>query len=181
MKGRTVGDNNRLRKLVHAKLVDEGWADRVNERRWRLLVPPAGAEAAPVPLDDADGHGTQVEDVPAEAVSDKAGVLALGSLVWSAWMILPSAAREATRTPGVYVARLAGQIVYVGMAGERRGQGVRGSLSIYARGGGAVSGLGEAALDRALVDPKWVAGRLDLLHQEDSARAKEWAAAAFDR
>ncbi len=81
----------------------------------------------------------------------------------------------------MYVARVAGQVVYVGRAGERRGQGVRGRLSIYARGRGAVSGLGEAALDRALADPDWVAARLELLRHEGPARAKEWAAAAFER
>lgn len=46
------------------------------------------------------------------------------------------------------------EIVYVGMAGERAAsgtpQGLHGRLTAYQRGRGAVSGFGEAALDRAL-------------------------------
>jgi hypothetical protein len=36
-------------------------------------------------------------------------------------------------------------------------------------------------LDRALADPEWVAERLGRLRQYGPTRAKEWAAAAFDR
>jgi hypothetical protein len=81
----------------------------------------------------------------------------------------------------VYLARVGGNVVYVGMAGERRGQGVRGRLTVYARGRGAVSGLGEAVLDRALADPDWLAARLEDLRANGPTRAKEWAAAAFQR
>jgi hypothetical protein len=42
------------------------------------------------------------------------------------------------------------------MAAERRGQGIRGRLTVYRRGRAAVSGLGEAAMDRALRDPDWL-------------------------
>jgi hypothetical protein len=40
------------------------------------------------------------------------------------------------RQPGVYLARerLDGPIVYAGMAGERRGQGIRGWLNFYGSG-----------------------------------------------
>lgn len=50
--------------------------------------------------------------------------------------------------PGAYMARTGetGPLVYMGMAGERRGRGVRGRLETYQRGKGAVSGLGEACL-----------------------------------
>ena len=41
-----------------------------------------------------------------------------------------AAATAAPRVPGVYLARqAAGDLVYVGMAGERRGQGVRARLT----------------------------------------------------
>jgi len=47
--GRTLGHNNALRKQVHAMLVEEGWADRDNERRFRLLAAPTppGASGGP--------------------------------------------------------------------------------------------------------------------------------------
>jgi hypothetical protein len=94
---------------------------------------------------------------------------------------LEVAVKTAARSPGVYMARAGELIVYVGMAGERRGQGVRGRLSVYARGRGAVSGLGEAVLDRALADPDWVADQLRQLREHGPTRAQGWAAAAFDR
>lgn len=68
-----------------------------------------------------------------------------------------------------------GAIVYVGMAGERRGQGLRGRLSIYRRGKGAVSGFGEAALDRALADAGFIEMHLAAVLQGRSARTSEWA------
>ena len=59
----------------------------------------------------------------------------------------------------MYLARegLDGPIVYVGMAGERRGKGIRGRLNVYGSGKALVSGLGEAVMDRALADVDWVA------------------------
>jgi hypothetical protein len=38
------------------------------------------------------------------------------------------------------------------MAGERRGQGIRGRLNVYGSGKALASGLGEAVMDRALAD-----------------------------
>lgn len=70
----------------------------------------------------------------------------------------------ASRRPG-------GDIIYVGMAGERRGQGVRGRLAIYGTGKGLASGLGEAVLDRALADPDWLQQRLDEVHAGQPRRA----------
>jgi len=65
------------------------------------------------------------------------------------------------------------------MAGERAGsgrpQGLHGRLSVYWSGKGAVSGFGEAALDRALADPDWVGQQLERLRATGPKRAKEWA------
>lgn len=59
-------------------------------------------------------------------------------------------------------------------------QGLRGRLTVYKRGRGAVSGFGEAALDRALADPDWVAGQLDALRADGPKRAKVWAQDAIE-
>ena len=192
--GRTVPHNNVLRRHVHAVLVNDGWADRVNERRFRLLVAPAhiskpaaadadvpGLVDDPVPLDDPDDEGVTVDEVPAGSLADDTGHISVGGVEWSGWTTLTDAVRTATTSPGVYLARVGGQVVYVGMAGARRGHGVRGRLTVYARGRGAVSGLGEAVLDRALADPAWITARLHDLRANGPTRTKEWAAAAFDR
>src|SRR5262249_21706820 len=65
--------------------------------------------------------------------------------------------------------------------GNHRPQGLYGRLSVYRTGKGAVSGFGEAALDRALADPDWVAGQLHRLQTEGPRRAKAWAADAIAR
>lgn len=102
---------------------------------------------------------------------------------WSEWVPFEDAASTAPLTPGVYVARDASthQVVYVGMAGERRGEGVRGRLRIYASGRAAVSGLGEAAMDRALADADWLRDRLAELEAGGVLRTKEWAQLALKR
>jgi hypothetical protein len=74
-----------------------------------------------------------------------------------------------------------GPIVYVGMAGERRGEGIRGRLNVYSTGKGMVSGLGEAAMDRALADPRWLRERLGEVELGRPIRAKAWAQAALAR
>lgn len=95
---------------------------------------------------------------------------------WSEWQPFSSATRIAPRVPGVYQLRLkSGLIVYVGMAGERRGQGIRGRLSVYRRGRGAVSGFGEAALDRALSDVNFIEEHLDHVKAGTPSRASAWA------
>ena len=88
---------------------------------------------------------------------------------------------SAPRLPGVYLARQGadGGLVYVGMAGERRGQGIRGRLTVYRRGKGAVSGLGEAVLDRALADAQFIQERLDELLAGRPKRAALWAQDSF--
>jgi hypothetical protein len=96
---------------------------------------------------------------------------------WSPWLPFADTVARAPRLPGVYLARQGsdGGLVYVGMAGERRGQGIHGRLTVYRRGKGAVSGLGEAVLDRALADPDFVRQRLDELVGGTSKRATVWA------
>jgi hypothetical protein len=102
---------------------------------------------------------------------------------WSPWMPFPEARAAAPRRPGVYLARggLYGSIVYVGMAGERRGQGIRGRLNVYGSGKALVSGLGEAVMDRALADVHWLRERLADVEHGRPARAKAWGQAAFAR
>lgn len=107
---------------------------------------------------------------------------------WSPWVSFTAALAEAPRLPGVYMARegVEGPVVYVGMAGERRGsrdrpQGLRGRLAIYARGKALASGLGEAVFDRALADQDWLRERLAEVDQGKPVRAKEWGKLAFVR
>jgi len=104
-------------------------------------------------------------------------------LQWSPWMPFEEAARTAPLEPGVYVARERRtlEIVYIGMAGERRGQGIRGRLRIYLTGKAAVSGLGEAALDRALADQSWLQDMVERTRVDGPLRATEWAKAALAR
>ena len=102
---------------------------------------------------------------------------------WSPWLPFGDAVLTAPRQPGVYLARegVRGDLVYVGMAGERRGQGLRGRLTVYRRGKAAVSGLGEAVLDRALADPAFVQEHLDDLLAGRPKRAAAWAQDALRR
>jgi hypothetical protein len=101
---------------------------------------------------------------------------------WSPWLPFDEAVGAAPREPGVYLAcQSGGELVYVGMAGERRGQGIRGRLTVYRRGKAAVSGLGEAALDRALADPVFVQHQLDALTAGTPKRAAIWAQEALRR
>ena len=83
----------------------------------------------------------------------------------------------------MYLARegLDGPIVYVGMAGERRGQGIRGRLNVYGSGKAVVSGLGEAVMDRALADVHWLRERLAEVELGRPLRATAWGQAAFAR
>jgi hypothetical protein len=103
--------------------------------------------------------------------------------MWSEWVPFATALAVAPRQPGVYMARegSSGGAVYIGMAGERRGQGIRGRLAIYASGKGLASGLGEAVLDRALADPEWLRSRLNELETSGPRRAKHWGIEAFAR
>jgi len=99
---------------------------------------------------------------------------------WSEWAPFRTVAALAPKVPGVYQMRSDDAVVYVGMAGERRGEGIRGRLSIYRRGKGAVSGFGEAALDRALADEMFVTEHLDALKAGHPSRASQWAKDAIE-
>lgn len=102
---------------------------------------------------------------------------------WSPWVPFADALALAPRQPGVYVARegATGVVVYIGMAGERRGSGLRGRLAVYSSGKALASGLGEAVFDRALADADWLRARLSDVEGGRPARAKEWGRLAFER
>lgn len=102
---------------------------------------------------------------------------------WSDWIPISDALALAPRTAGVYVARQTrtGPVVYVGMAGERNGKGIRGRLGVYLSGKALASGLGEAVFDRALADPDWLKARLREVDAGEPTRAKRWGQAAFER
>jgi hypothetical protein len=118
-------------------------------------------------------------DVPGEAVAHVLDALAS----WSPWVPFADALKLAPREPGVYLAREggSGHIVYVGMAGERRGAGLRGRLRVYSSGKAIASGLGEAVFDRALRDAEFLNARLRAVETGAAARAKEWGRLAFAR
>jgi hypothetical protein len=100
---------------------------------------------------------------------------------WSTWMPFARAVDRAPRRPGVYLARQGpdGALIYVGKAGERRGWGIRGRLAVYSRGQAAVSGLGEAAFDRALADREWLLRRLAEVDAGHPRRVTAWAREAI--
>lgn len=106
---------------------------------------------------------------------------------WSEWATFPACLPSAPREPGVYLFRdpLTQQIVYVGMAGERAGggtpKGLFGRLSVYKSGKGAVSGFGQAALDRALADASWLASQIADVQAGHPKRTTVWAAEAIAR
>jgi len=111
----------------------------------------------------------------------------MDDLNWSDWVPFADAVSAAPRVPGVYMAREGedGPVIYIGMAGERKGggkaQGVKGRLNVYASGKGIASGLGEAVFDRALADPEWLRARLAELESIGPLRAKHWGVEAFRR
>ncbi|MGH9223219.1 MAG: hypothetical protein ACRD2W_05430 [Acidimicrobiales bacterium] len=105
---------------------------------------------------------------------------------WSPWAPFDQA-RTAPRKPGVYMARSGpdGPVVYVGIAGPRSGggtpQGIRGRLARYASGKSLVSGLGEAAADRAFADADWLRDRLAEVERGEPMRAQDWGRGAMAR
>jgi hypothetical protein len=115
------------------------------------------------------------EPVDVEGISQE--VLDLAS--WSKWV--PLAGAEVPQMPGVYLARqgAAGPLVYVGRAGERQGEGLRGRLRRYTSGKALASGLGEAVFDRALADAQWLRERLAEVESGRPRRATEWGKAAL--
>jgi hypothetical protein len=158
----------------------------------RELAVPGQAIRKYLRTHHADGHSDyerwQLDDVRADAVrayftSGPDSHLTDSLAGWSPWAPFFDVAKIAPIMPGVYMfrTRATGEVVYVGMAGERSGKGLRGRLDIYLRGRGAISGFGEAALDRALSDIAWVTRRLELLTKSEGLRTKEWAKAAIER
>lgn len=112
---------------------------------------------------------------------------ALQSLAdWSPWVLFTDAVDAAPREPGVYLARQAAEIIYVGMAGPRdRGgksapKGLRGRLAFYASGKALASGLGEAVFSRALADPSWLRARLHEVEAGQPASLRDWGRQAFE-
>ena len=107
--------------------------------------------------------------------------------IWSSWVPFDDALSISPREPGVYLARLGVDwpIVYVGLAGERSGngkrqaQGIRGRLKRYGTGRAVTSGLGEAVSDRAFADATFVSERLAEIERGEPKRAVEWGRAAL--
>ncbi len=153
-------------------------------------TPPAGTTAHPGPVlrPESTQPSCTDETVIGEPVTVDSGEALAGpgrrALAWSDWVPFADVLAVAPRSPGVYMMRLTAEPergpVYIGMAGERKGNGVRGRLAIYVSGQGAASGLGEHAFDRALADPDWVEARLVEAREGRSLRAKRAARAAID-
>lgn len=124
---------------------------------------------------------TNAEDTRAAtgllAVDLPGSVVALAA--WSAWTRLDLLPAAAPRLPGVYLAATTTALVYVGMAGDRRGAGLRGRMTAYCTGKAAVSGLGRAVLDRALNDKGFLHRRLAAVTAGERLDAKGWAALAM--
>ena len=111
--------------------------------------------------------------------------LLAGLAAWSPWVPHAEAVAAAPREPGVYLARQAGQVIYVGMAGPRdRGgktapKGLQGRLRFYAGGKALASGLGEAVFARAISDPAWLRARLAAVEAGTPETLREWGRASF--
>lgn len=103
------------------------------------------------------------------------------SFDWSPWGDLLKVADDAPRLPGVYMVRLAdtGVPVYVGRAGHRNGQGLRGRLRGYSRGISIDNGLGIHAADRALARPEFVATVLEAAHSGSPLSVRQLSVAAL--
>jgi hypothetical protein len=127
-------------------------------------------------------------ETPYAAAARRDAYRGVGELAeWSAWAPLLDALPYAPRLPGVDLLREhdTHRVRHVGMAGERGGggtpQGLYGRLSAYRTGHGAVSGFGEAALDRALADPDWIAARLREVRDGQARRTRAWVRDAVVR
>lgn len=98
---------------------------------------------------------------------------------WSPWVSLSTADYRVVRQPGVYMMRDArdGLIVYVGLARERSGNGLRGRLDKYR---GLSSGFGEAVLAQALADADFLRARLDEVIDGNPLGVRDWMRAAIE-
>jgi len=101
---------------------------------------------------------------------------------WSTWQpFTPEVVRQAPTEPGVYLFAQDGALVYVGRAGERRGKGLRGRLTIYVSGRAPHSGLGNLALERALQDASWLRERLQEVEAGTTLTVQQWSRLAVER
>ncbi|WP_448062309.1 hypothetical protein [Cellulomonas hominis] len=101
---------------------------------------------------------------------------------WSQWQpFTPEVIRAAPTAPGVYLFQQDGALVYVGRAGERRGKGLRGRLTIYVSGRAPHSGLGNLALERALQDGSWLRERLEEVEAGQTLTVQQWSRLAVER
>lgn len=135
------------------------------------------------PVFEAVGFVKDGQLVDADGITDLALQRLEALADWSDWVPFAEALATAPRQPGVYLARegVTGNVVYIGMAGERNGKGLRGRLAVYTAGKALASGLGEAVFDRALADGDWLRRRIEDLDAGHPARAKEWGRLAFAR
>lgn len=164
--------NRRLREDAQRVMHSMGLAVKVNPSSFRLVGGrPEEAFAVANQRTELDlDEWSEGQAVPPTSTAH------LEELVegrWSDWQSLEHAAMNGPTHPGVYAFRQGDSVVYVGMAGERSGKGIRGRLSFYAQGR-ALSGLGEAAMDRALADPDWVAQRLNTMRTTGAERTTQW-------
>ena len=186
-----------LRFPAPTKVLSEDlWRGQLAPRRLCIEHRTVGRRPAPPAQRSCAGHaGTRSRRMAAVAAHERAPAAAPGIAVtqsdavarldqlasWSPWVPFGEALLTAPRVPGVYVAAEgAGAVVlYVGMAGERRGNGIRGRLPVYASGRALATGLGEAVTDRALADADWLAARLADVQAGAPVCAKEWGRLAF--
>jgi hypothetical protein len=161
------------------------WPPLHPHSRWDVTVEQAQAARARFHgehlLADAGAAATPAHRPARPTGRPPAAPPALTDEGWSPWVPLLESLAVAPLMPGVYMARSThdGSVVYVGVAGERRGQGIRGRLNIYVSGKGLASGLGEAVFDRALADAGWLRDRLQEVEDGRPMRAKLWGRAAI--
>lgn len=164
----------------------------------RLAEHPA-ARAGDVPPTSGAGRTTRTTpaapqvrgaEVESSSAPTEASIAAFGALTslaeWSEWLPFPAQVDEAPRLPGVYLLSVSDVIVYVGMAGERAGsdgmgrpKGLRARLRGYASGRAAISGFGQAVLDRALSDTSFVEAQLSSMLRGESQSVAAWSRAAL--
>ncbi|MFC8304866.1 hypothetical protein ACFUCV_14420 [Specibacter sp. NPDC057265] len=122
----------------------------------QLAAENGSQELGHLPIPIVNKCLTPTEEKDALTLRGKAQQAAVVHGVWSLWFDFAHAMDHIPSFPGVYMLRPVDKPntapVYVGMAGLRKGKGLRGRLAVYSSGKGAVSGLGEHAFDIALAD-----------------------------
>lgn len=103
---------------------------------------------------------------------------------WTPWSRFSDVATEAPTTPGVYMFRSEGKIIYVGVAGPRDGNGTKDPKGLFGRftiyRGGRVTGFGQALFDAALADREFLQGRIAELDSGQPRRAVDWVRTAYE-